>query len=135
MCSTHLTTHLTGRHSLRSEFIFLIDSLLILNFLSFNTKLPVFISVFPLCFEKKAYLCHTLSAHRRDETVESGYYFKWNMTYYLSYPKSSSFYSRRDDTTDIPRERLVSTYPLGDVLYINDWRGCLLLSLSREKVR
>ncbi|MEO5157074.1 hypothetical protein ABH158_05735, partial [Bacteroides ovatus] len=63
MCSTHLT----GRHSLRSEFIFLIGSLLILNFLSFNTKLPVFISVFPLCFEKKAYLCHTLSVHQRGE--------------------------------------------------------------------
>ncbi|ASM65393.1 hypothetical protein DW080_15465 [Bacteroides caccae] len=99
------------------------------------TEFLVFISIFLLYFKINIYLCHTLSAHRRDETVESGYYFKWNMTYYLSYPKSSSFYSRRDDTTDIPRERLVSTYPLGDVLYINDWRGCLLLSLSREKVR
>ena len=32
-----------------------------------GAKLPVFISVFPLCFEKKAYLCHTLSVHQRGE--------------------------------------------------------------------
>ena len=66
--------------------------------------------------------------------MESGYYFKWNMTYYLSYPKSSSFYSRRDDTTDIPRERLYINISVKDVLYINDWRGCLLLSLSSTTV-
>ena len=82
MCSTHLTTHLTGRHSLRSEFIFLIGSLLILNFLSFNTKLPVFISVFPLCFEKKAYLCHTLSVHQRDEIGKKRFFIFINRNIY-----------------------------------------------------
>ena len=78
MCSTHLT----GRHSLRSEFIFLIGSLLILNFLSFNTKLPVFISVFPLCFEKKAYLCHTLSVHQRDEIGKKRFFIFINRNIY-----------------------------------------------------
>ena len=33
-----------------------------------RTKLPVFISVFPIYFKKITYLCHALSAHRRDET-------------------------------------------------------------------
>ncbi|TRX47949.1 hypothetical protein FNW54_03035 [Bacteroides sp. HF-5092] len=53
-----------------------------MNFLSFNTKLPVFISVFPLCFEKKAYLCHTLSVHQRDEIGKKRFFIFINRNIY-----------------------------------------------------
>ena len=64
-----------GLYSFDKGDVFPISCLLTLNFLSFNTKLPVFISVFPLCFEKKAYLCHTLSVHQRDETGKKRFLF------------------------------------------------------------
>ena len=54
--------------------------------------------------------------------------------YCLSHSKLSNFIERRDDSTDIPRERLYINISVGDVLYINDWRGCLLLSLSFYRV-
>ena len=40
-----------------------------------NTELPVFIPVFLLHFKKKIYLCHTLSAHQRDEIGRRRFYF------------------------------------------------------------
>ncbi|KAA3975204.1 hypothetical protein F3F43_03515, partial [Bacteroides ovatus] len=41
----------------------------------FNTELPIFISIFLLPFKKNIYLCHTLSAHQRDETGRKRFLF------------------------------------------------------------
>ena len=40
-----------------------------------HTIFPAFISSFPSYSEKNIYLCHTLSAHQRDETGKSGFLF------------------------------------------------------------
>ncbi|CAG9901145.1 FIG00415333: hypothetical protein [Bacteroides ovatus] len=64
-----------GLHSFDKGYVFPISCLLTLNFLPFNTKLPVFISVFPLCFKKNTYLCHALSTHQRDEIGGKRFYF------------------------------------------------------------
>lgn len=54
--------------------------------------------------------------------------------YCLSALKLSNFCPLRDDTTDTPRGWLYINISVTDVLYINDWRGCLLLSLSFGRV-
>ncbi|KAB6277976.1 hypothetical protein GA372_25375, partial [Bacteroides xylanisolvens] len=41
----------------------------------FNTELPIFISIFLLPFKKNIYLCHTLSAHQRDEIGRKRFIF------------------------------------------------------------
>ena len=76
------------------------------------TELLAFIPIFPLHFKKNIYLCNTLSAHQRGETCGKRFlFFREYVKFHLSYPKSSGFISRRGDATDIPRKRLISTYP------------------------
>ena len=48
--------------------------------------------------------------------------------------ENSKLYVGRDDTTDTPRGLLYINISVRDVLYINDWRGCLLFSLSSTRV-
>ena len=45
------------------------------NTLYSHTIFPAFISSFPSYSEKNIYLCHTLSAHQRDETGKSVFLF------------------------------------------------------------
>ena len=67
--------------------------------------------------------------------VESVFYFLYGVNNVLSLLfENQQLYARRDDTADTPREWLYINISLRDVLYINDWRGCLLLSLSFARV-
>lgn len=68
-----------------------------------HTIFPAFISSFPSYSEKNIYLCHTLSAHQRDETGKSGFLFLNGVNNVL-FPKSklSKFHAPGNDTTDTP---------------------------------
>ena len=103
-----------------------------------NTKLLVFISIpiFLLCIilalKKYIYLCRTLSAHQRDETGGKRFFISlWSKNVLSLIFKIATFiaerwYDRYSTWTD------VFNIFVKDVLYINDWRGCLLISLSCE---
>ena len=66
--------------------------------------------------------------------VEGAIYYLIEYMCIISLFLKLATFVRRDDSTDIPRERLYINISVGDVLYINDWRGCLLLSLSSTRV-
>ena len=100
-----------------------------------HTIFPAFISSFPPYSEENIYLCHTLSAHQRDETGKSGFLFLNGVNNVLSLKlENQQFFVERDDTTDTPRRWSYINISIRDVLYINVWRGCLLLSLSSTRV-
>ena len=60
--------------------------------------------LFSILFRKNIYLCHTLSAHQRDETGKSGFLFLNGVNNVL-FPKSklSKFHAPGNDTTNTPR--------------------------------
>ena len=97
------------------------------NTLYSHTIFPAFISSFPSYSEKNIYLCHTLSAHQRDETGKSGFLFLNGVNNVL-FPKSklSKFHAPGNDTTDTPHRWSYINISIRDLLYINVWRGCLL---------
>ena len=67
--------------------------------------------------------------------AESVFYFLYGVNNVLSLiSENSKLYVGRDDTTDTPRGLLYINISVRDVLYINDWRGCLLFSLSSTRV-
>lgn len=67
--------------------------------------------------------------------AESVFYFLYGVNNVLSLiSENSKLYVPRDDTTDTPRDLLYINISVRDVLYINDWRGCLLFSLSGTRV-
>ena len=68
--------------------------------------------------------------------AESVFYFLYGVNNVLSLQfKNQQILNReRDDTTDTPRGLPYINISVKDVLYINDWRGCLLFSLSSGRV-
>lgn len=76
------------------------------------------------------------SVHQRDETGKKRFlFFNRNIDVLsLVFEIQQVSFPKRDDSTDIPRERSYINISMKDVLYINDQRGCLLLSLSFGKV-
>ena len=67
--------------------------------------------------------------------TESVFYLLYGVESVLSlFLGNSKLHVERDDTTDTPRGLLYINISVKDVLYINDWRGCLLFSLSSTRV-
>ena len=98
------------------------------------TELLAFIPIFPLHFKKNIYLCNTLSAHQRGETCGKRFlFFREYVKFHLSESKFSDFTKERWCGRYSTRTAYINI-SVTDVLYINDWRGCLLSSLSFGRV-
>ena len=91
--------------------------------------------LFSILFRKKHISLSYAFCHQRDETGKSGFLFLNGVNNVLSLKlENQQFFVERDDTTDTPRRWSYINISIRDVLYINVWRGCLLLSLSSTRV-
>ena len=85
-------------------------------------------------FKKNIYLYNTLSAHQRGETCGKRFlFFREYVKFHLSESKFSDFTNERWCGRYSTRTAYINI-SVRDVLYINNWRGCLLSSLSYGRV-